>query len=99
GRDDEIKELCGRVQEWPFTAVIGGSGSGKSSIVRAGLQTELAMQQRPVLARTTTITVRPGSNPIRALAEQVAASLPEQSATATERLKLVEDFDQQFRTR
>ena len=98
GRDDEIKELCGRLQEWPFTAVIGGSGSGKSSIVRAGLQTELATQERPALAHTTTITVRPGSSPIRALADQVVASLPEQSATITERLKLVEDFDQQFRT-
>jgi len=96
GRDNEIKELCGRLQEWPFTAVIGGSGSGKSSIVRAGLQTELATQERPALARTTTITVRPGSNPIRALADQVAASLPDQPVT--ERLKLVEDFDQQFRT-
>ncbi len=98
GRDNEIKELCGRLQEWPFTAVIGGSGSGKSSIVRAGLQTELATQERPTLAHTTTITVRPGSNPIRALADQLAASLPEPSATVTERLKLVEDFDQQFRT-
>ena len=98
GRDNEIKKLCGRLQEWPFTAVIGGSGSGKSSIVRAGLQTELATQERPALAHTTTITVRPGSSPIRALADQVVASLPEQSATVTERLKLVEDFDQQFRT-
>ena len=98
GRDNEIKELCGRLREWPFTAVIGGSGSGKSSIVRAGLQTELATQERPVLTHTTTITVRPGSSPIRTLADQVAASLPNQSATITERLKLVEDFDQQFRT-
>ena len=98
GRDDEIKELCGRLQEWPFTAVIGGSGSGKSSIVRAGLQTELATKERPALAHTATITVRPGSSPIRALADQVAASLPDPSATVTERLKLVEDFDQQFRT-
>ena len=98
GRDDEIKELCGRLQQWPFTAVIGGSGSGKSSIVRAGLQTELATQERPALAHITTITVRPGSNPIRALADQVVVSLPEPSATITERLKLVEDFDQQFRT-
>jgi hypothetical protein len=98
GRDDEIKKLCGRLQEWPFTAVIGGSGSGKSSIVRAGLQTELATKERPALAHTATITVRPGSSPIRALADQVAASLPDPSATVTERLKLVEDFDQQFRT-
>jgi hypothetical protein len=98
GRDDEIKELCGRLQEWPFTAVIGGSGSGKSSIVRAGLQSELATKERPALAHTATITVRPGSSPIRALADQVAASLPDPSATITDRLKLVEDFDQQFRT-
>ncbi|MFM7168233.1 MAG: TIR domain-containing protein [Planctomycetaceae bacterium] len=97
GRDNEIKELCGRLREWPFTTVIGGSGSGKSSVVRAGLQTDLAKKERPTLAHTTTITVRPGTNPIRALAEQVAASQAEQSAA--ERLKFVDDLDARFRCR
>ena len=94
GRDDEIKELCGRLQEWPFTSVIGGSGSGKSSVVRAGLQTGLAKKERPTLARTTTITVRPGTNPIRALAEQIAASQSELSDV--ERDNYVEDLNTRF---
>ena len=94
GRDNEIKELCGRLHEWPFTAVIGGSGSGKSSVVRAGLQTDLAKRERPTLASTTTITVRPGTNPIHALAEQVAASQPELSAV--ERIEFVDDLDAEF---
>ncbi|MGV2338878.1 MAG UNVERIFIED_CONTAM: toll/interleukin-1 receptor domain-containing protein [Planctomycetaceae bacterium] len=97
GRDNEIRELCGRLHEWPFTAVIGGSGSGKSSVVRAGLQTDLAKQERPALTQTTTITVRPGTNPIHALAEQVAASQSEPSAA--ERLRFVDNLDAKFRSR
>ena len=37
GRDQEIKELAGKVKEQPFTAVLGASGTGKSSLVKAGL--------------------------------------------------------------
>ena len=96
GRDNEIKELCGCLREWPFTAVIGGSGSGKSSVVRAGLQTDLAKKERPALAHTTTITVRPGANPIHALAGQVAASQSEQ--TAAERLDFVDKLYARFRS-
>ena len=37
GRDEEIQELAARVSAQPFTAVIGASGTGKSSLVKAGL--------------------------------------------------------------
>jgi hypothetical protein len=49
GRDREIRKLCRRLRSWPFVAVIGGSGSGKSSLVRAGLQTSLAFEEFPGL--------------------------------------------------
>ncbi len=41
GRDDEIAELVRRVGTTPFTAVVGASGVGKSSLIRAGLLPEL----------------------------------------------------------
>ena len=37
GRDREVEELLARLQQEPFLAVVGDSGSGKSSLVRAGL--------------------------------------------------------------
>ncbi|MEM7343539.1 MAG: caspase family protein [Chloroflexota bacterium] len=37
GREDELNELVDRVQQNPITVVVGASGVGKSSLVRAGL--------------------------------------------------------------
>ena len=37
GRDDEVAELLGLLWLSPFLAILGGSGTGKSSVVRAGL--------------------------------------------------------------
>lgn len=41
GRSSQIKEVIARLRETQFVAVIGGSGSGKSSMVRAGVVPEL----------------------------------------------------------
>jgi ABC-type glutathione transport system ATPase component len=37
GRDQQVNDLMERLDRARFTAVIGASGSGKSSLVRAGL--------------------------------------------------------------
>ncbi|MGB5671040.1 MAG: ATP-binding protein, partial [Sedimenticolaceae bacterium] len=37
GRENQVDDLLDRLQETHFLAVIGTSGSGKSSLVRAGL--------------------------------------------------------------
>ena len=37
GREQEVQDLVERLRLHPFLAVIGASGSGKSSLVRAGL--------------------------------------------------------------
>ena len=41
GRDDLVAELVDHVSCNRFTAVVGPSGSGKSSLVRAGLLPEI----------------------------------------------------------
>ena len=41
GREDEIEEMISRLEERHFLAVVGTSGCGKSSIVSAGLLSEL----------------------------------------------------------
>jgi hypothetical protein len=64
GRDDAIGQLVARVQEHALVAVVGPSGSGKSSLVFAGLV--------PALRKQTTmwdvVTLRPGKSPLTALA-------------------------------
>ncbi|RMA64390.1 nSTAND1 domain-containing NTPase [Ulvibacter antarcticus] len=37
GRNNQILELLQRLHQYHFVAVVGGSGSGKSSLIRAGL--------------------------------------------------------------
>ena len=66
GRDEAIRELVARVREHSFVAVVGPSGSGKSSLVFAGLLPTLRKQART--AMWDVVTLRPGPSPLRALA-------------------------------
>ncbi|MCB1949396.1 ATP-binding protein, partial [Nitrosomonas sp.] len=62
GRDREIAALLRKVRNNRFTAVVGASGSGKSSLVRAGILASLAEDG------WQTILAKPGSAPIAKLA-------------------------------
>ncbi|MCB1935270.1 MAG: WD40 repeat domain-containing protein [Nitrosomonas sp.] len=62
GRDREIAALLRKVRNNRFTAVVGASGSGKSSLVRAGILVPLADDG------WQTIIAKPGSAPIAKLA-------------------------------
>jgi WD40 repeat protein len=48
GRSDERDELVRRVSERPLTALVGRSGVGKSSLLRAGMVASLLGPARPV---------------------------------------------------
>jgi serine/threonine protein kinase len=79
GRNREIAAMVTRIRDRPLMAVVGSSGVGKSSFVRAGLV--------PALKRSgetwETLVIRPGRKPVEALASLIApmlatsASLPE----------------------
>jgi eukaryotic-like serine/threonine-protein kinase len=75
GRERETAALTRRIRSSRFTAVVGPSGSGKSSLVRAGVL--------PLLAADgwTAMITRPGSAPIATLAATLAraANQPEAS--------------------
>jgi len=66
GRDDAIRDLVARVQAHSFVAVVGPSGSGKSSLVFAGLLPALRKQSRTTM--WDVVTLRPGASPLRSLA-------------------------------
>ncbi len=68
GRDREIAAMVTRIRDRPLMAVVGSSGVGKSSFVRAGLV--------PALKRSgetwETLVIRPGRKPLEALAATIA---------------------------
>jgi energy-coupling factor transporter ATP-binding protein EcfA2 len=66
GRDDAIHDLVGRVLAHSFVAVVGPSGSGKSSLVFAGLLPALRKQRETTM--WDVVSFRPGASPLRALA-------------------------------
>src|SRR5205823_2471048 len=76
GREVLTARLVERLERVPFLAVIGASGSGKSSVVRAGVVPALR-QTREWLLHVLT----PGIHPLEALA--FALTLDDHSAGGT----------------
>ena len=67
GREELVEELLARLEEFPFLAVVGPSGSGKSSLVRAGLLPGLERRGR-LSERGKELLIAPGEHPLEALA-------------------------------
>ena len=67
GREQLVAELVARLVGAPLLAVVGPSGSGKSSVLRAGLLPALAGGVLPGSANWTQALIRPGEQPMRAL--------------------------------
>ena len=74
GRTALTGELIEKVRTGNFLAVLGPSGSGKSSVVRAGLLYQLQLGQRLLQSRQWKIlpVIRPGEYPLQSLAEAFA---------------------------
>ncbi|MGH8908290.1 MAG: hypothetical protein ACRD0K_17725 [Egibacteraceae bacterium] len=68
GRQRLVSDLIVRLSEAPFLAVIGPSGSGKSSVLRAGLLPAVWDGALPWAQVWTTIVVTPGAHPLEELA-------------------------------
>jgi WD40 repeat protein len=68
GREAWVERLCERLARHPFLAVLGPSGSGKSSVVLAGLVP--ALQDRE--AGLEVVILTPGASPAAALETKLA---------------------------
>ncbi len=85
GRNQEVKELIERLRLHPFITVIGPSGSGKSSLIFAGLI--------PALPRSGLFggkwlvrTIRPGETPLTALETALGGDPANPTLAVTEAL-------------
>jgi WD40 repeat protein/class 3 adenylate cyclase len=76
GRERLVAELIARLAGATFLGVVGPSGSGKSSAVRAGLVPALASGVLPGSESWTLAVMRPGEHPLRELDRSLYASLP-----------------------
>jgi serine/threonine protein kinase len=78
GRSREIAAMTGRIHDWPVMAVVGPSGVGKSSFIRAGIV--------PTLKRSgynwRILIVRPGREAVLSLARMLASLAAEDEGAA-----------------
>ena len=73
GRDEPVARLIERVGTAQSATILGASGSGKSSLIRAGLFPALRGGALPGSERGEFIVMSPGSDPLAQLASRLAA--------------------------
>jgi len=83
GRAKDITQLVQKLNQHKLVAVVGASGSGKSSVVRAGLVPALRHSREQVWE---VVTMMPTDRPVRALAAGLMPFL-EPDMTETKRLQ------------
>ncbi len=100
GREDEVEEMLARLRLHPFLAVIGPSGSGKSSLVYAGLQPALRKSRLFGKGGWQMISMRPGETPLSSLQALLADRFDGDSAGQHEEgeklLLIVDQFEEVF---
>jgi energy-coupling factor transporter ATP-binding protein EcfA2 len=75
GREQHIKDLLKKLNTNHFVAIVGTSGSGKSSLVRAGLLPAIEKQGGPDDSTWCITTMKPGNTPLRNMAASVLQAL------------------------
>jgi WD40 repeat protein/DNA-binding SARP family transcriptional activator len=79
GRERLVADLVARLVGSTLIAVVGPSGSGKSSVLRAGLLPSLADGVLPGSERWRQVMMRPGEHPLAELGRALARVAPEES--------------------
>jgi WD40 repeat protein/DNA-binding SARP family transcriptional activator len=91
GRERLVAETLARLVGAELLAVVGSSGSGKSSLVRAGLLPALAAGTLPGSERWRQVVLTPGDQPAEVL-DRALADLPSQGRT----LLVVDQLEELF---
>ena len=83
GREDMTRKALARMRRTNFLSVVGASGSGKSSLVRAGVIPALRENAIPGSSTWPILIFTPGTNPINALAERLHPLLAQDDSNRT----------------
>lgn len=83
GRDGDTQRLIEKMKTQRFLAVLGSSGSGKSSLVRAGLVPALRKGGLPGSGTLTIEVFTPGAQPLTALAANLVRLFPQSAMQQT----------------
>lgn len=91
GRDELVLDLVGRLRQHRVLVVGGASGSGKSSLVRAGLIPAIRAGALPDSAQWPAVVFAPGADPLkeleyqlRKLVDNLQVNLPDDFFSATD---------------
>ena len=84
GREAATLEILDSLNRHPIVAIIGASGSGKSSVAKAGVIARLREERNPAHQRI--LTLRPGGDPLLALARALGSEL-DRDANETTRIE------------
>ena len=82
GRESETQQIVEKFKDEKFLAVMGASGSGKSSVVLAGLVPEIYDGKLPGSQDWPVVIMSPTEKPLEELAVQLAPLIPEYGPTA-----------------
>jgi WD40 repeat protein/DNA-binding SARP family transcriptional activator len=94
GRDRAISELIARLAEWPLVGILGPSGIGKSSLLRAGVLPALRAGALPGSADWRQVLLRPGTHPLEELERGLGGRLDDVLAGLGSAERLVLAIDQ-----
>jgi len=83
GRDSDIQRLVEKLKASRFLAVLGPSGSGKSSLARAGLVPALRKGAAPGSDTWTILIIKPGNSPLTTLAAHLTQLSPGEGMAKT----------------
>jgi WD40 repeat protein/DNA-binding SARP family transcriptional activator len=93
GREKLVAELVARLVGAQLLGIVGPSGSGKSSVMRAGLLPAVASGVLPGSETYRQVLIRPGRHPLRELAGAMAAA-----ADAERVVVAIDQFEETFTT-
>ena len=76
GRERLVADLLARLVESPLVGILGSSGVGKSSLLRAGVLPALGAGSLPGSERWRQVLLRPGAHPNAELSRALASDAP-----------------------
>jgi WD40 repeat protein/class 3 adenylate cyclase len=88
GREELVAELTARLAGTRFLAAVGPSGSGKSSLVRAGLLPAVWDGSLPGSEAWPTLVITPGAHPLNELAVRLSVLCDDRPASLLQDLEV-----------